>query len=98
MKPIYSIIKRPLVTEKATTLQETQNTYCFEVDLYANKIEIRAAVEELFGVKVQKVRTCIVHGKVKRVGKATGKRSNWKKAFVRLEGEAKLDILNPVQA
>jgi len=98
MKPIYAIIKRPIVTEKAMALQEKQNTYCFEVDLSANKIEIKAAVEEMFGVKVLDVRTLVNHGKVKRAGRATGKRSNWKKAFVRLEGEGKLDLLAPVQS
>lgn len=98
MKPIYSIIKRPIVTERAVSLQEKQNTYTFEVDLNANKIEIQSAVEELFGVKVKEVRTSIVHGKVKRFGRSSGKRSNWKKAFVRLDGEGQLSLLKPAQA
>jgi large subunit ribosomal protein L23 len=55
-------------------------------------------VEELFGVKVKEVRTSIVHGKVKRFGRSSGKRSNWKKAFVRLDGEGQLDLLKPAQA
>lgn len=97
MKAIYDVIKRPLLTEKGTTLQEKQGTYIFEVSLDANKIEIRSAIEELFNVKVAEVRTSIAHGKIKRFGRSFGKRSNWKKAYVRLEGDAQLNFLNPGQ-
>lgn len=98
MKAIYDVIKRPLLTEKGTAQQEKQNTYTFEVALDANKIEIRAAIEELFNVKVADVRTSLVKGKIKRFGRTYGRRSNWKKAFVKLEGDAQLDFLNPAQA
>ncbi len=98
MKPIHAIIKRPILTEKSTALQEEQNTYCFEVDMNANKIEIRSAIEELFEVRVVDVHTCIVRGKVKRFGRRLGRRSNWKKAFVTLHESDTLNLLNPTQA
>jgi large subunit ribosomal protein L23 len=95
MKAIYDVIKRPLLTEKSMGLQESENTYCFEVNVAANKIEIKSAVEQMFGVKVADVRTAVIHGKVKRFGRSLGKRSNWKKAFVKLEGDSKLDFVGP---
>ena len=85
----YDIIKRPLFTEKGSRLQERLNTYSFQVHPGANKVEIRQAVEAIFGVKVQKVRTMSVMGKLKRVGASYGRTSDWKKALVTLsEGEA----------
>lgn len=88
MKPINTIIRRPVITEKAVSLRE-RGTWTFEVDLNANKIEIRAAVEELFGVKVRRVNTLIVRGKTRRFGRSVGRRSNWKKAYVTLaQGES----------
>ena len=85
----YDIIKRPLFTEKGSRLQEPLNTYSFQVHPGANKVEIRQAVEAIFGVKVQKVRTMSVMGKLKRVGASYGRTSDWKKALVTLsEGEA----------
>ena len=82
------IIKRPIaLTEKAARLKEA-NKVVFEVALGANKIQIRSAVEALFGVKVLSVNTLIQRGKVKRMGRSTGKRHNWKKAVVTLrEGD-----------
>ncbi len=89
MKSSLTIIKRPLVTEKMTSLQEKYNQYAFEVDNNSNKIEIKRAVEERFDVKVTKVRTMNVLGKVKRLGRFTGRRSGWKKAVVTLaEGQS----------
>ena len=96
MKPIYEIIKRPLLTEKGTILQDEQNTYCFEVGISANKLEIKDAIEEIFDVKVAAVRTAVVRGKVRRFGRRLGKRPNWKKAYVKLTGDKQLDLLNPV--
>jgi large subunit ribosomal protein L23 len=79
------IIKRPLaLTEKATELREQNNQVVFEVDRAANKIQIRSAVEALFGVKVESVNTLIQRGKEKRMGRSTAKRPNWKKAIVTL--------------
>ena len=89
MKVIFDVIKKPCLTEKSNLLQEEQNTVTFKVDPRANKIEIKKAVEELFDVKVQTVRTTPVRGKNRRVGvKSTGKTNDWKKAYVSLsEGE-----------
>ena len=89
MKRIDNIILRPLLTEKASMLQEAQNTYAFEVDKRSSKIEIKQAVQALVGVQVTKVCTQVVRGKNKRFGRYYGKRSNWKKAFVTVaEGDA----------
>jgi len=88
MKRIDDIIVRPLLTEKTTRLQEAANQYAFEVGNAATKIEIKQAVESLFGVRVDSVRTQVVRGKMKRFGRYYGKRPNWKKAIVTLpEGE-----------
>jgi large subunit ribosomal protein L23 len=79
------IVRRALVTEKGTKLREGHNGYLFEVARDANKIEIRAAVQQLFKVTVTDVRTLVVRGKVKRVGRFSGQRPSWKKAFVTLK-------------
>jgi large subunit ribosomal protein L23 len=89
---IYSIIKKPHVTEKTSLGGETTNTVAIVVDRDANKIEIKQAVENLFKVKVDAVRTVNVAGKVKRVGRNSGKRSNWKKAYVTLQKGQSLDF------
>jgi large subunit ribosomal protein L23 len=91
MAELHDILLRPLVTEKSTHLSEEQNTYVFEVGRSANKHQIKAAVESLFGVSVSDVRTLNVRGKMKRFGRFYGKRSNWKKAYVTL---ADGDFLN----
>jgi large subunit ribosomal protein L23 len=88
MKRIDDVIVRPLLTEKTTRLQEESNQYAFEVGDAATKIEIKQAIESLFGVRVATVRTQVVRGKVKRFGRYHGKRANWKKAIITLpEGE-----------
>ena len=80
------VIKRPLLlTEKGNVLREAQSQYLFEVDLRANKIEIRHAVEKLFNVKVTDVRTLIVRGHMRRMGRGYAKKKNWKKAIVSLK-------------
>jgi len=80
------IIKRPLVlTEKGTNLKETQNQYIFEVARTANKLEIRHAIETLFSVGVKEVRTLIVRGGMRRMGRGYAKTQNWKKAIVALK-------------
>ena len=87
MKSIYQTIRQPLITEKSTIIRETDGTYCFRVHLNANKIDIARAIEQLFAkdkVKVASVRTAVVRGKVKRMGRFFGKRPNWKKAWVKL--------------
>ena len=87
MKPT-DVIRRPLVTEKTTVARETSPVVVFEVSRRATKVDIKRAVEKLFGSKVAHVRTQLVHGKFKRQGKFEGQRPDWKKAWVRLkEGE-----------
>ncbi len=89
MKDIFQIIDTIQLSEKATLLTETNNEYVFKVDPRANKLEIKEAVEKLFGKKVEAVRTANYQGKKKRERRADfGRTKNWKKAFVRLaEGE-----------
>ncbi len=89
---LYSIIKRPLVTEKSTASREDGNKYVFEVDPRANKIEIGLAVEKLFKVKVLDVRTFNVAGKKKRIGKTVGRKSDWKKAIVTIAPGSSIEI------
>lgn len=84
MAELHEIILRPLVTEKAAQGEAAQNTYVFEVGETANKHEIKDAIERFFNVKVADVRTVQVRGKFKRFGRHYGKRSNWKKAYVKL--------------
>ncbi len=96
MKDIRRIIRRPLITEKANTLREAHNQYCFEVDRHANKIEIKGAVEELFEVHVTDVRTATIHGKVKRMGRFQGKRPDWKKAMVTLRAGDSIELYEGV--
>jgi len=79
------IIRRPIaLTEKAARIKVEQNQVVFEVALYANKLEIKDAVEKLFDVKVASVNTLVQRGKTKRMGKGVAKRRNWKKAIVTL--------------
>jgi large subunit ribosomal protein L23 len=89
---IYSVIKKPHVTEKTSLGADASNTVSVVVDKDANKIEIKQAMESLFKVKVADVRTVTVAGKVKRSGKTSGKRSNWKKAYVTLQEGQSIDF------
>ena len=82
------VIRRPIITEKTTVIREDGRTLVFQVAREANKIDIKRAVEKLLGSKVESVRTNLNHGKMKRQGRFAGRRSDWKKAYVRLrEGE-----------
>ena len=92
MKPLYQILRRPLITEKANDLKESAQIVTFEVARDANKIEIKQAIEKAFDVKVKSVNTASFRGKVKRVGFSFGQRSSWKKAFVTLEDGHKIDF------
>ncbi len=90
----YDILRRPIITEKSMQTEynragEEINKYTFAVDKSANKIEIKKAVEEVFGVKVAAVNTMNVVGKVKRMGRSQGKRPDWKKAVVTLTQDSK---------
>ena len=86
------IIIRPLLTEKTAELEAANNQYTFEVHRAANKIEIRKAVEMVFGVRVDKVRTMVVRGDIRRVGRYYGKTRQWKKAVVTLHPGDSIDL------
>ena len=92
------IIRRPLVTEKSAIMRESAaNVLAFEVDVNANKIQVKSAIEELFKVKVEEVRLFNVRGKMKRMGRWQGKRRDWRKAYVRLkQGEKAPDFVEGV--
>ncbi|SEN60771.1 50S ribosomal protein L23 [Lihuaxuella thermophila] len=88
MKDPRDIIRRPVITEKSTELMEDRK-YVFEVDVRANKVEVKKAIEEIFGVKVEKVNTMRVPGKQKRYGRYTGRTPERKKAIVKLAEDSK---------
>ncbi len=81
----YEILRRPLVTEKGVDKKDNERTLCFEVHQEATKTQVKGAVEKLFKVKVQEVRTANFEGKMRRRGRFTGYRSDWKKAYVKLK-------------
>lgn len=83
MKPT-EVVRGPIVTEKGTLVSELGNQVVLRVHPHANKVEIRQAVESLFGVKVERVRTSRLLGKTRRVGRNMGRRPEWKKAYVTL--------------
>ncbi len=87
---LTDVIRRPLVTEKSTILREDGLTLVLQVATHANKVQIRQAVEQLFGSKVAEVRTTSMRGKLKRQGRFVGRRPDWKKAYVRLKDGEKL--------
>jgi len=85
----FVFLKRPPATEKLDRMRDRENKFAFEIDLKANKTEVKQAVEQLFKVKVLDVKTSIVRGKFRRIGRSEGRRPNWKKAIVTLkEGDA----------
>jgi large subunit ribosomal protein L23 len=96
MTMLYDIIRRPLVTEKTNTQKEAANQVTFEVDRRANRIEIRRAIERIFSVKVENVRTMQVKGKIKRRGRSLGKRRDWKKAIVTLKPGERIEFFEGV--
>jgi large subunit ribosomal protein L23 len=109
MRSPEQIIKRPLLTEKGTHLKETggnppgdldpetlKSQLLFEVARDANKVEIRQAVEKLWNVNVVSVRTAVVRGKEKRMGRYIGKRSNWKKAVVTIAAGQNIEFFEGV--
>jgi len=97
IKDPYKIILRPVITEKSTLLKEKNREVCFEVARDANKIEIKKAVEKLFKVRVERVRTLKKIGKIRRVGRNFGKTKDWKKVYVKLkEGEKMIEYFEAV--
>ncbi len=94
---IQDVIRRPIITEKSTVQRDDQNTFAFEVDVRANKIDVKRAVEAQFKVKVADVRVAHCHGKVRRQGRFVGRQADWKKAYVRLaEGEKTIEFFEGV--
>ncbi len=90
MKDPYQIILRPVITEKSSWLKGLNREVCFEVAPKSNKTEIKMAVEKLFKVKVESVRTQHRLGKMKRVGRSSGRTKGWKKAYVKLKENEKM--------
>ncbi len=89
---VFQVLRRPLITEKSTILQEGQNKYAFEVDPRANKAQVKAAVERSFSVSVLDVNVVMVKGKRKRFGRRMTSRPSWKKALVSLKAGDKIQI------
>jgi large subunit ribosomal protein L23 len=96
MRTEHATIEAPLITEKGTFVNEIGNQVVFRVRRDANKIEIKRAVEQLFKVKVLQVRTSRVLGKVRRVGRSIGRRPAWKKAYVTLGENQRIDFFEQV--
>jgi len=89
---MYSVIKRPIITEKTTIAKEEYGKYVFEVDRRATKIDIQHAIEKIFKVKVVDIRTFNMKGKRKRLGRIMGKRRDWKKAIVTLTPGSTMEV------
>ncbi len=96
MEQYYQIIHHPIISEKSTELKGAHNQLVFKVAMNANKVEIKKAIEAIFGVKVLSVRTMRVEGKRKRLGRFMGKRPNWKKAVVKLKEGDSIDFFEGV--
>ena len=96
MSDARQIIIMPLVSEKNSNLRVDQNKYVFRVEIKANKLQIKNAVEELFKVKVEEVTTMRMHGKPKRLGRFEGRRPDWKKAVVRLKKGETIELFENV--
>jgi large subunit ribosomal protein L23 len=96
MKNPHDVIIRALITEKGTRMRETGNRYLFQVIPAANKIEIKSAIEQVFGVTVESVRTQNVLGKMKRLGRNIGRRPAWKKAIVTLKAGDNIELFEEV--
>lgn len=92
----HKIIKRPLDTEKTNIQKETMGKVSFEVNRRANRIEIKKAIENIFNVRVDSVRTMQVKGKTKQRGRITGKRKDWKKAIVKLMPGERIEFFEGV--
>ncbi len=84
------VIRRPIITEKGLTAKDERRTLCFEVHPDATKTEVKEAVQSLFKVKVESVRTATFAGKLRRRGRMVGFRSDWKKAYVKLKAGEKM--------
>jgi large subunit ribosomal protein L23 len=96
MKTVYNVLIGPMLTERGALLKEQENKVLFKVEKSANKIDIKRAVEEIFKVKVERVATMNYRGKIKRMGRHSGKRPDWKKAIVTLKEGEKLDFIEGI--
>lgn len=93
----HDVIRRPVITEKATLMKDEAATLCFEVDRRATAVDVRRAVEQIFKVKVDTVRMMNVHPKPRRMGRFQGNKPSWKKAYVRLaSGETMIEYFEGV--
>lgn len=92
----YHIIKRPIITEKSAYMKDMGNYVAFEVDKRANKLQIKKAVEELFKVNVVEIKTIVVPGKEKKLGRSIGRVPSWKKALVKLKEGEKIEFFEGV--
>lgn len=95
---LYKVLLAPRVTEKSTRVGESSNQYVFQVALDSTKADIKGAVEMLFGVNVESVTTVKVKGKTKAFRQRTGKRNDWKKAYVRVQADQVIDLLESGEA
>ncbi len=86
----YQVIQKPIITEKSLDVKERARTLCFRVDRHATKAEIKQAVQAIFKVKIDSVRTAVFQGKVRRRGRTFGHRPEWKKAYVKLKAGEKV--------
>ena len=96
MKSPYNVLLRPVITEKSMMEKDTKNKVAFQVQIKATKLEIKKAIEKIFNVTVEEVRTMRVTGKVKRLGRFTGKKADWKKAIVTLKAGDKIEYFEGV--
>jgi large subunit ribosomal protein L23 len=92
----YTIIKKPLITEKCTFIKEKGNYYCFNVQKDATKTEIKKAIEDIFKVHVIEIKTVTMPGKSKRFGRFQSKSERFKKAYVKIKKDEKIDIIEGV--
>ena len=88
----FGVIIRPILTERSTIVKEKYNQYAFQTALGADKRQIKAAVESLFKVKVEKVQTMVILGKFRRMGRSEGYRADWKKAIVKIAKGQKIEL------
>jgi large subunit ribosomal protein L23 len=86
------VLIKPLLTEKSSIVTENNNRYVFQVQMKANKYQIKDAVEKMFDVKVSNVKTAVLPGKVKRAGRHTSKTTSWKKAYIQIQDGQKLEL------
>lgn len=93
-RPVSEVLLKPVLSEKSVVIKDNENRYTFKVNPKANKVDIKKAVESMFKVKVEAVRTMNYEGKMHRVGRYEGRRGEWKKAIVTVKEGQKIDLTN----